>query len=479
MKMQKEWRIAPENDDFALRNGHLFCNSRHMDQVAEMFGDFDDQGFVGIFLPRFREMWAGMGLSDVMPTEHLTAGMMVYDETIDSQGIESNMFGQLHPDQQEDQQMQRYDQLDHHVEVTVTAHTEFAADEAGDLALAVGDVIVVTAQEGEWWTGYRQADPDTFGTFPSGSVDVQGGAAESLSAVDTAAADTQQMQQPSVAEEPPQQQMQQEFDDELPPLVDEPPRQGLQSVPRARSPGSGGAGGPQGLPVLLNGGAPHAAEALAMATTPAEAALPALPAEPVEEVMPAGLTKMQQIKWKKAHEKKALQLGLAPPPPPTPETLDQHRSNHQEFTTPAAFAVAWYEKVKKKETENLVTSEDEMVHLIAEEKVGLDTEVLVEGWLHRQTVRDCLVSMVQERTGGWADELHYADVNNDEHTCGDAKLLCDLLKDGSLSLHNEVWMEGWEGWTPLGDSLAYHGFGREAVVGQAADFHLVGLGLDK
>ena len=27
--MRKEWRIAPENDDFLLKHGHLFCNSRY------------------------------------------------------------------------------------------------------------------------------------------------------------------------------------------------------------------------------------------------------------------------------------------------------------------------------------------------------------------------------------------------------------------------------------------------------------------
>ena len=39
--MQRLRRIAPENDDFALKDGQLFCNSRYWDVFDHLVQDLD------------------------------------------------------------------------------------------------------------------------------------------------------------------------------------------------------------------------------------------------------------------------------------------------------------------------------------------------------------------------------------------------------------------------------------------------------
>ena len=54
---------------------------------------------------------------------------------------------------------------------TVVALHAYAAQRSADLAFASGDAIVVTTKKPNgWWIGFRVADPDTTGEFPSNYV---------------------------------------------------------------------------------------------------------------------------------------------------------------------------------------------------------------------------------------------------------------------------------------------------------------------
>ena len=47
--MQREWRIAPENDDFVFEHGqHFFCNSRYMLKSSILFGDLRYKTMFGV-----------------------------------------------------------------------------------------------------------------------------------------------------------------------------------------------------------------------------------------------------------------------------------------------------------------------------------------------------------------------------------------------------------------------------------------------
>ena len=51
LNTQKDWRIAPENDDFLLKNGHLLCNSQRPGGGAEAMGDRAPAGQEVRFFP--------------------------------------------------------------------------------------------------------------------------------------------------------------------------------------------------------------------------------------------------------------------------------------------------------------------------------------------------------------------------------------------------------------------------------------------
>ena len=61
------------------------------------------------------------------------------------------------------------------VDDVIAAQAVFAYDEdgEGDLPLRVGDIVIVTAEEGEWWTGRMYEDTGRLpGLFPSNYVEV-------------------------------------------------------------------------------------------------------------------------------------------------------------------------------------------------------------------------------------------------------------------------------------------------------------------
>ena len=53
-----------------------------------------------------------------------------------------------------------------------TALDDYNSEEPGDLHFNAGDIIIVTSQPDDWWTGYREADASTSGEFPSTYVEL-------------------------------------------------------------------------------------------------------------------------------------------------------------------------------------------------------------------------------------------------------------------------------------------------------------------
>ena len=53
-----------------------------------------------------------------------------------------------------------------------TALDDYNSEEPGDLHFNAGDIIIVTSQPDDWWTGYREADASTSGEFPRTYVEL-------------------------------------------------------------------------------------------------------------------------------------------------------------------------------------------------------------------------------------------------------------------------------------------------------------------
>ena len=49
----------------------------------------------------------------------------------------------------------------------VVGAADFEADQPGDLGFKIGDRIVVTARNGDWWEGHLESNPGKSGEFPS------------------------------------------------------------------------------------------------------------------------------------------------------------------------------------------------------------------------------------------------------------------------------------------------------------------------
>ena len=64
------------------------------------------------------------------------------------------------------------------------AIADFTADQDGDLGFTHGDKIMVTDDSEEWWVGYREAEPDVKGSFPSNYVAERGGGGKRVMAIE-------------------------------------------------------------------------------------------------------------------------------------------------------------------------------------------------------------------------------------------------------------------------------------------------------